>query len=491
MGKPTGFMEHERETAPERAPAERISDWLEFREQMAEEALQNQGARCMDCGTPFCHTGALIEGMASGCPLGNLVPEWNELAYLGLWREAADRLLRTNNFPEFTGRVCPAPCEDSCVLGITDPAVTIKSLEQHIIDRAAREGWLEPRPPAARTGKKVAVVGSGPAGLACADQLNRAGHEVTVYEKADRIGGLLTYGIPEMKLGNEIIERRLACMEAEGVVFEPNTAIGDDIPAEKLLTDFDSVVLCIGATRPRDLPVPGRDIAGVHFAMDFLTANTRRLLDDGGDYISAEGKDVIVIGGGDTGTDCVATAIRHRCRSVKQFEILPQPPADRAPDNPWPQWRRVERTDYGQQEAAAVFGTDPREYSIVTKEFVGGENGDLKELRTVRCEWVKDESGRPSPRELPGTERTWPAQLVLLALGFLGPEGDVLEQLSVERDPRTNVEADYGAYATSVPGVFAAGDCRRGQSLVVWAIHEGREAARECDRYLMGETSLP
>jgi glutamate synthase (NADPH/NADH) small chain len=500
MGKPTGFMEYPRELPLAREPQERIHDWNEFHEHSDVAMLQKQGARCMDCGVPFCHTGTLIAGMASGCPINNLIPEWNDLVYRGLWKEALERLLKTNNFPEFTGRVCPAPCEGSCVLGISEPAVTIKNIECSIIDRGYEEGWIVPEPPAKRTNKRVAVVGSGPAGLAAADQLNKAGHWVTVFERADRIGGLLMYGIPNMKLDKKVVQRRIDRMAAEGIKFVTNCEVGKQYPAENLKTEFDAVVLCGGATAARDLPAPGRDLKGIHFAMEFLHANTKRLLDHRGNpkatmggnghFISAKGKDVIVIGGGDTGTDCVGTSLRHGCKSLVQFEILPKPPDERAADNPWPQWPKVYKLDYGQEEAAALYGKDPREYCIQTKKFVGDENGHIKELHTVRIEWVVD-NGRFVPKEIPGSEQVYPAQLVLLAMGFLGPENPLLEKLGVERDPRSNVKAEYGQFATNVPGIFSAGDMRRGQSLVVWAINEGRGAARECDRFLMGATVLP
>ena len=494
MGKPTGFLEYPRELPLTRQPQERIHDWAEFHAHGSEELLKKQGARCMDCGVPFCHTGTLLEGMASGCPVNNLIPEWNDLVYRGLWKEAIERLHKTNNFPEFTGRVCPAPCEGSCVLGINEPPVTIKTIECEIVDRAFKEGWIQPEPPPFRTGRNVAVVGSGPAGLAAAAQLNKAGHWVTVFERADRIGGLLMYGIPNMKLNkNPIVQRRVRLLEEEGVKFVTKCEVGKDLPAEKLIADYDAVVLAGGATKPRDLPMEGRNLKGIHFAMDFLTANTKSLLDSDlkdGQYTSAKGKDVVVIGGGDTGTDCVATSMRHQCRSLVQFEILPKPPMERAPDNPWPQWPKVYKMDYGQEEASAIFGDDPRQYLIHTKKFVGDANGHVKELHTVRIEWAKD-NGRFVMKEVPGSERVLPAQLVLLAMGFLGPEDLLLQKLGVERDPRTNVKAEHGKFQTSIANVFAAGDMRRGQSLVVWAINEGRGAARECDRFLMGETVLP
>lgn len=495
MGKPTGFIEYKRELPADRSAVDRVKDWDEFHLHMEEPRLKQQGARCMDCGVPFCHTGSLLAGMASGCPVNNLIPEWNDLVYRGLWREALERLHKTNNFPEFTGRVCPAPCEGSCVLGISEPPVTIKNIECSIVDKGFEEGWIVPQPPIRRTGKKVAIVGSGPAGLAAAAQLNKAGHAVTVFERADRIGGLLMYGIPNMKLDKkEVVQRRVDLLAAEGVKFVTKTEVGKDYPSEKLLKEFDATVLCGGATKPRDLPIEGRNLKGVHFAMEFLTANTKSLLDsdhEDGKFIDAKDKNVIVIGGGDTGTDCVGTSMRHGCKSLVQFEIMPKPPLERAADNPWPQWPKVYKMDYGQEEAAAKFGDDPRVYCILTKKFVGDADGRVKELHTVNVEWVPGSNGGPPFREISGSEKVWKADLVLLAMGFLGPEDAVLSQLNVERDPRTNAKAEEGKYATSVKGVFAAGDMRRGQSLIVWAIREGREAARECDRFLMGSTQLP
>jgi glutamate synthase (NADPH/NADH) small chain len=493
MGKPTGFMEYQREIPADRAPLERINDWDEFHLHMPEKALQTQGARCMDCGIPFCHTGKLISGMASGCPVNNLIPEWNDLIYRNLWRQALDRLHKTNNFPEFTGRVCPAPCEGSCTLGIVDPPVTIKNIEVSIVERGFAEGWIVPNPPATRTGKKVAVVGSGPAGLSAAAQLNKAGHTVTVFERADLPGGLLTYGIPNMKLDKrQVVLRRIKLMEAEGITFTCNAEVGTAaLPAEKLRVDFDAVVLATGATVPRDLPIEGRNLKGIHFAMDFLTANTKVVINGSGDYISAAGKDVVIIGGGDTGTDCVGTSLRHGCSSVTQLEIMPRSPDERAADNPWPEWPKTHKIDYGQEEAAAKYGADPRVYLTTATRFEDDGNGNLKAVHTVQVAWEKNDKGQFIPQPIPGTEKILPAQLVLLAMGFLGPEQPLVEALGLERDPRSNVKAEYEKYATSVPGVFAAGDCRRGQSLVVWAFNEGRGAARECDRYLMGSTELP
>jgi len=494
MGKPTGFIEYLRELPVDRSPAERLRDWNEFHHHMDEKRLRQQGARCMDCGVPFCHTGKLISGMASGCPVNNLIPEWNDLVYRGLWREALERLHRTNNFPEFTGRVCPAPCEGSCVLGINAPPVTIKNIENAIVDKGWDEGWIVAEPPAQRTGKKVAVIGSGPAGLAAAAQLNKVGHSVTVLERADRPGGLLTYGIPNMKLDKrEVVARRVALMEKEGIKFVCNATVGENVEPQLLIRDFDATIICTGATVPRDLPVEGRDLRGVHFAMDFLTVSTQAVLRDQPDNtpISARGKDVIVLGGGDTGTDCVGTSMRQVCKSLQQIEIMAMPPMDRAAYNPGPEWPKVYKMDYGQEEAAAKFGSDPRVYLTTVKRFVDDGAGNLAGVVTVNISWEKNDKGGFAPVEQPGSEKQYPAQLVLLAMGFLGPEQGLLKDLKVEVDARSNVKAEYARYGTSVPGVFAAGDARRGQSLVVWAINEGRGAARECDRYLMGTTELP
>jgi glutamate synthase (NADPH/NADH) small chain len=494
MGQPDGFLKYQRELPKDRSPLGRVADWQEFHEHLPEADLKKQGARCMDCGIPFCHTGQLVSGMASGCPIHNLIPEWNDLIYRGLWKEALERLHKTNNFPEFTGRVCPAPCEGSCVLGINDPPVTIKNIECSIIDHGWASGWVKPEPPRRRTGKKVAVVGSGPAGISAAAQLNKAGHQVTVFERADRPGGLLMYGIPNMKLDKQaVVLRRLQLLEQEGVQFICNTEIGKNHPAEKLLQDFDAIVLATGATKPRDLPIPGRESKGIHFAMEFLTANTKALLDGhkNGSFIDATGKDVVVIGGGDTGTDCVGTSIRHGCKSLVQLEIMSQPPLERAKDNPWPEWPKTLKVDYGQEEAAARFGADPRTYLTTATKFEGDAHGHVKGVHTVQVEWTKNDKGQLAPRNVPGSEKVLPAQLVLLAMGFLGPEQPLLESLGIERDARSNARADFEKYTTNLKGVFACGDCRRGQSLVVWAFNEGRGAARECDRHLMGDTDLP
>ena len=479
MGKPTGFKEFDREVAPYRNAAERLVDFKEIYTDHNDEHLQTQGSRCMDCGVPFCQSG-------NGCPIHNLIPEWNDLVYKGRWREALDRLHKTNNFPEFTGRVCPAPCEGACVLGITDPPVTIKNVESAIIDRGFAEGWVVANPPSTRTGKKVAVIGSGPCGLSAAAQLNTAGHQVTVYERADRLGGLLMYGIPNMKLEKSDIERRVQLMRDEGIEFIVSADVGNNVDVKELVDGNDAVLLATGATLARDLPIPGREAEGVHLAMDFLTANTKSLLDsnlEDGNYISAKDKNVIVIGGGDTGTDCIGTSLRHGCKSLINFELLPRPPEERAANNPWPLWPRIYRVDYGHAEAAQKFGDDPRVYSIMSKEFLQGENGNLSGIVTVN---VDDQL-----KEIPGTEKTWEADLIMLSMGFLQPEHYINEALGMEIDERGNFRATKDDFKTSVPKVYAAADCRRGQDLVVRAINEGREAAREIDRELMGSTQLP
>ena len=494
MEKATGFMEYDRQVNPSVEPLERIRNFREFHPRLPAEKRRLQGARCMDCGVPFCQSGISIGGAFTGCPLHNLIPEWNDMTYLGNPGHAFDRLRKTNNFPEFTGRVCPALCEAACTCGLHGEPVTVRENELAISDEAYAAGRMTPEPPAVRTGKRVAIVGSGPAGLAAADQLNHRGHEVTVYERDDRAGGLLMYGIPNMKLEKEVVERRVQLMADEGVQFVTNTDIGCDIPAEDLLKNFDAVVLCCGAKKPRDLSVPGRESAGVYFAVDFLKSTTKSLLETGlsdGTYISAAGKHVIVVGGGDTGNDCVGTAIRHGCASVVQLEMMPKPPETRTDANPWPEWPRVLKTDYGQEEAIAVFGHDPRVYQTTVKEMLADEQGALKAVKTVKLDAVRDpETGRTSMKEIPGSEEVIPAELLLIAAGFLGPQDYVTDAFGVGRDGRSNVKTCDGGHKTCVEKVFAAGDMRRGQSLVVWAIAEGRAAAREVDEYLMGYTNL-
>ncbi len=487
MGKPTGFLEFEREEGKNIDPIERLEGFEEFHKLLPKEKQEKQGARCMDCGIPFCQSGILINGMVSGCPINNLIPEWNDLIYRGKWKLALKRLLKTNNFPEFTGRVCPAPCEAACTAGINGPAITIKENERSIIDRAFEEGLIKPEPPKVRSGKKVAVIGSGPAGLATADSLNKRGHNVVVFERHDRIGGLLMYGIPNMKLDKSVIDRRVNLMKEEGVEFVTNANVGDDYRAEDILNNFDAVVLATGASNPRDLKAPGRELNGIHFAVDFLRANTKSLLDSNlrdGNFISAKGKNVIVIGGGDTGTDCVGTSLRHGCESLVQFEIMNKPPLERADNNPWPQWPRILKVDYGQQEFEAKYGEDPRKYAINVKNFEGDSQGNLTKVNTVDVKWEKNDKGAFVPVEVPGSEKEWKAELVLLAMGFLGTQDYVSNAFGVDLDARTNVKAGYGNFRTNVDKVFAAGDSRRGQSLVVWAINEGRAVAKEVDSYL-------
>ncbi|MBV1905541.1 MAG: glutamate synthase subunit beta [Pseudomonadales bacterium] len=476
MGKVTGFVEFERDAAPYRDVEQRMLDYDEIYVAHDPSRLATQSARCMDCGVPFCQS-------EEGCPVYNLIPEWNDLVYRGHWKEALERLHSTNNFPEFTGRVCPAPCEGACVLGVTNPAVTIKNIEMAIVDKGFEEGWIVAEPPKIRSGKTVAVVGSGPSGLASAAQLNRAGHQVTVYERADRIGGLMMYGIPNMKLSKKVVERRVQLLRDEGIIFKVNANVGNGenggFHIQQLVDTFDAVVLTTGATIPRDLPIPGRGLSGIHFAMDFLTQNTRSFLDSehaDGKFISAKGKNVIVIGGGDTGTDCVATSIRHGCKSLVNFEILDTPPAVRAANNPWPTWPKIFRIDYGHQEASQVFGKDPRTYCISGKEFQGTA-GKLSGIVTQEVSWANGKL-----EILPGTEKHWPAELILLSMGFLGPDHTTTDPLKLDYDDRSNYQANN--YQTSIEGVFAAGDCRRGQSLVVRAIHEGRQAADSVSAYL-------
>jgi glutamate synthase (NADPH/NADH) small chain len=491
MGKPTGFKEITRELPKRRAVELRLLDWDEIYSEFPEDKLRAQGARCMDCGIPFCH---------NGCPLGNIIPEWNDLVYKNRWRDALDMLFKTNNFPEFTGRVCPAPCEEACVLGINDKPVAIKLVEQNIIEHAFAEGWVRPRPPEVRTGKKVAVIGSGPSGLGAAAQLNKAGHLVTVFERADRIGGLLLYGIPNFKLDKSVVERRVALMEAEGITFRPNSNVGENVKVEDLRRDFDAIVLCGGATHARDLAVPGRELKGIYKAMEYLPLQNRINLGDtlpDEKSINAKGKHVIILGGGDTGADCLGTALRQGCASVKQFELLPRPPEGRTPENlkagqlqPWPYWPMIFRSSSAHEEAILQAGSDIRDFAVNTKKF-SGENGVVKMLHGIRLEWNKDAAGRYQMTEVPGSDFDLPCDLCLLAMGFLHPEHPgPIDQLGLKKDPRGNVAVDAD-YMSSVPGVFAAGDMRRGQSLVVWAISEGRCAAHGVDKFLMGRSELP
>ena len=487
MGKTTGFIEFDRQQAPYRDAADRLLDFNEIYTEHDAELLATQGARCMDCGVPFCQSD-------DGCPIHNLIPEWNDLVYRHQWKEALERLHKTNNFPEFTGRVCPAPCEGSCVLGITDPAVTIKNIEMAIIDRGFEEGWVKPLVPTKRSGKTIAIVGSGPAGLAAAEQLNKAGHLVTVYERADRVGGLLMYGIPNMKLDKVgVVDRRVDLLKESGIRFLTNQHLGNGesgtLEATRILRNYDAILLTTGATVPRDLPITGRSLKGVHFAMEFLSSNTKSLLDselNNGLFISAKDKNVVVIGGGDTGTDCIGTSLRHGCASLVNFELFPQPPEERSPNNPWPAWPRIYRTDYGHQEARHQFNEDPRIYAISAIKFLSSSNGHVTGIETNGVEFVDGQL-----HNIPGSEKEWKADLVLLAMGFLGPENNVSDALGVICDEQSNYQAEYGKYQTNVERVFAAGDCRRGQSLVVRAINEGREAGREIDKYLMGSTELP
>lgn len=494
MGKMTGFMEYEREVSRETDPRERIKNWNEFHIPLGGEEQRRQGARCMDCGVPFCQSGIMMKGMVSGCPLNNLIPEWNDLLYTGNWREAYNRLKKTNSFPEFTSRVCPAPCESACTCGLNGDPVTVKENERAIIENAYADNAAGPKPPSIRTGKKVAVIGSGPAGLAAADQLNKRGHSVTVFERSDRVGGLLMYGIPNMKLEKWVIDRKVDVMKREGITFVTGADVGKGYKANRIMKEYDRVILACGASNPRDINVPGRDAQGIWFAVDYLKANTKSLLDSGledGNYISAKDRHVVVIGGGDTGNDCVGTAIRHGCASVTQLEMMPKPPLKRAADNTWPEWPRVLKTDYGQEEAICVSGDDPRVYQTTVKEFVRDADGRVCRAVIVELSAKKDEeSGRVQMVPVEGSEREIPADLVLIAAGFLGCQGYVADAFGADLDARTNVATECGSYRTNVDKVFTAGDMRRGQSLVVWAIREGREVAREVDRSLMGYSNL-
>lgn len=489
MGKPTGFLEYSRETGRTIDPKTRIRNYEEFHLPLTEKEQKRQGARCMDCGVPFCQSGMMMNGMVSGCPLNNLIPEWNELVYTGTWQQAYDRLKKTNSFPEFTSRVCPAPCEAACTCGLNGDPVSIKENERAIVERAYENGAAGPNPPKIRTGKRVAVIGSGPAGLAAADQLNRRGHSVTVLERDDRIGGLLMYGIPNMKLDKHIIERKVNIMKAEGITFITGADVGKNCKPKELMKEYDAIILACGASNPRDIKAPGRDAEGIHYAVDFLKSTTKSLLDSNLQdkaYINAKGKRVVVIGGGDTGNDCVGTVIRHGCASVLQLEMMPKPPENRAENNSWPEWPRVLKTDYGQEEAAAVFGNDPRVYQTTVKEFKKDKSGNLTGVVTISLEQKRDvKTGKITMEPLTGSEKSIPADMVLIAAGFLGAQSYVAEAFGVKTDERGNVETAKGKYQTNAEKIFVAGDMRRGQSLVVWAIREGREAAKEVDERLI------
>lgn len=492
MGKPTGFLEYERQINTEIEPLERIKNFDEFHVPISEEERRVQASRCMECGVPFCQSGMMIGGMASGCPLNNMCPEWNELLYIGCYEQALGRLLKTNNFPEFTSRVCPAPCEAACTCGLNDTPVTIKENENAIVEYGYEHGLMDPNPPKVRTGKKVAIVGSGPSGLAAADQLNKRGHSVTVFEREDAPGGLLMYGIPNMKLDKSVIERKIKVMEAEGVIFKTGVNVGVDVKAEALREEFDRVILACGASHPRDINAPGREAKGIYFAVDYLKRVTKHLRNpEYTDYIDAKEKNVLVIGGGDTGNDCVGSSIRQGAKSVVQLEMMPKPPEKRAENNPWPEWPKVLKTDYGQQEAIAVFGDDPRIYETTVKEFIADDKGVLKQVKGVKLAWTKDEkTGRMNMSEIPGSEYVLDIDLVFIAAGFLGSEEYVTSDFGVKLTDRTNVATRPGEYSTSEKGVFTAGDMHRGQSLVVWAIREGREVAKAVDKDLMGYTNL-
>ncbi|MBR2176860.1 MAG: glutamate synthase subunit beta [Clostridia bacterium] len=494
MGKPTGFMEYDRTDFEAESVSERIKHYNEFHTALPAEDQRRQAARCMECGVPFCQSGLVLGGMMTGCPLNNLIPEWNDLVFKGCWEKAYDRLRKTNNFPEFTSRVCPALCEKACTCGANGDAVTVRSNEYAIVERAYSEGYATPNPPKVRTGKKIAVIGSGPSGLAAADQLNKRGHSVTVFERSDRIGGLLMYGIPNMKLEKHIIERRKAIMEEEGIVFKTGCDIGNNVSAEEILKEFDSVILACGASQPRDINVSGRDAKGIYFAVDFLKSTTRSLLDNDladGTYISAKGKNVIVIGGGDTGNDCVGTSVRHGAKSILQLEMMPKLPDKRTENNPWPEYPRVCKTDYGQEEAIGVFGNDPRVYQTTVKEFLSDGEGNLNGVVLVKLRPEKDpSSGRTVMKQIEGSEYTVAAELVLIAAGFVGAQDYVAQAFGVEKTARGNVASEEGTHKTNSDKVFVCGDMHLGQSLVVRAIREGRDAAREVDETLMGYTNL-
>jgi len=486
MGKPTGFMEFPRRKTPWRDVNERLLDYYEIYTPAKDHDLKTQGARCMNCGVPFCDSD-------HGCPIDNLIPEWNDLVYKERWEEAYYRLSKTNNFPEFTGRVCPAPCEGACVLGINEPAVTIKDIENSIIDRAFEEGWVQSQITRKRTGKTIAIIGSGPAGLTAADQLNKAGHTVSVFEREDRIGGLLMYGIPNMKLSKSVVQRRIKLLEDSGIEFRTNADVGNNVDPARLVNEYDATLIAIGSTIPRDIPIPGRDANGIHFAMEYLTQHTKSLLsssltDD--NYINTQEKKVIVIGGGDTGTDCIATSIRQGCSSLINMEITPTPPIERETNNPWPLWPIIQRVDYGHEESLARFGRDPREFSLLTKEFIVDQKNVVTGVKTINVTWEKSSDGTQTMVEESGTEKIWEADIVLLAMGFVGPEQELLKKMQVSLNNKNNIDAKHGAFETNIKGVFTAGDCRRGQSLIVWAMNEGRGAALQIDRFLSGTSSL-
>lgn len=490
MGSITGFIDYKRKPARYRNPLERIKDWKEVSLLPSEKVLRKQASRCMNCAVPFCQNGSELAGMTTGCPVYNLIPEWNDLVYKGRWKEAYERLSKTNPFPEFTGRACPAPCEAGCIASLATGSVTIKNVERAIIDKAFAEGWVQAKIPQKRTGKTVAIIGSGPAGLACASVLNQYGHNVTVYERADRVGGLLTYGIPKMKIEQHVVDRRIKLLEEEGIQFVTNVEVGKDVTLQQLQLKHDAVVLCIGATRPRDIKIPGRDLNGIHFAMDYLCSTTKSLLESNfldQNYISSEGKDVIVIGGGDTATDCISTAIRQNCKSIVQFDIYPKRPSKRSANNPWPQYPKVHTVDSGQEEAASFFGRDPRTFSTTAIEFLGDENGRVTSVKSAKVKTVFSEKGEKIREVIPKTEKIWPAQLVLLAIGFIGPETEIFNNSKITINQKSTVQVNNGTYHTEEEGIFVAGDARRGASLIVWAINEGKEAAKECHEYIMGK----